>query len=207
MGKKYTLLSILLVILALGLVILPNKNGPKETSPKLMLSSANEKSRYLSVDQITHRIIENDPSLLLIDLRPASQFKIFALPGSINVISDSILSASNFDIFSQPGKDKVFYANSDLTAEMAWMICNRFSLKRMYVMKGGLNEWFNTIIEIGKPSVTASSTDLELLSFRNAARQYFTGAGQTIPVPATGNPGEKVTVTRKASGAKSGGGC
>ena len=207
MGKKYTLLSILLVILALGLVILPNKNGPKETSPKLMLSSANEKSRYLSVDQITHRIIENDPSLLLIDLRPASQFKIFALPGSINVISDSILSASNFDIFSQPGKDKVFYANSDLTAEMAWMICNRFSLKRMYVMKGGLNEWFNTIIEIGKPSVTASSTDLELLSFRNAARQYFTGTGQTIPVPAAGNPGEKVTVTRKASGAKSGGGC
>ena len=74
-------------------------------------------------------------------------------------------------------------------------------------MKGGLNEWFNTIIEIGKPSVTASSTDLELLSFRNAARQYFTGAGQTIPVPATGTPGEKVTVTRKASGAKSGGGC
>ena len=74
-------------------------------------------------------------------------------------------------------------------------------------MKGGLNEWFNTIIETGMVSITASTTDLELLSFRNAARQYFTGTGQTIPVPAAGNPGEKVTVTRKASGAKSGGGC
>lgn len=207
MEKKYTFLSILLVVLALGLVILPGKNDPKETNPRLLLSSVAEKSRYLSVDQITQRIIENDPSLMLIDLRPASQFKTFSLPGSMNIPTDSVLSSTNVEIFNQPGKDKVFYANSDLTAEMAWMLCSRFSLKRIYVMKGGLSEWFQTIIEPKSIPVTASSADLELQRFRNAARQYFTGAGQTSIVPAAVQTGEKVTVTRKAPGEKSGGGC
>ena len=89
MEKKYTILSILLVVLALGLVILPKKNERKETDPRLLLSAIAEKSRYLSADQVTHRIIENDPSLLLIDLRPADQFKAFALPGAVNIQPDS----------------------------------------------------------------------------------------------------------------------
>jgi len=207
MEKKYIYLSVLLVVLALGLVILPGKDDPKETNPKLLLSSVTEKSRYLSADQITHRIIENDPTLLLIDLRPASQFKTFALPGSMNIPVDSILISTNIEIFNQPGKDKVFYANSDLTAEMAWMLCNRFSLKRIYVMKGGLNEWFQTIIETKSLPVTASSADMELQSFRIAARQFFTGAGPSTVAPGAGQSSEKVIVTRKAPGEKSGGGC
>ena len=207
MEKKYALPSVLLVVLALGLVILPGKNDSRETDPNLLLSSVTEKSRYLSVDQITHRIIENDPTLMLIDLRPTSQFKTFALPGSINISSDSILSATNIERFNQPGKDKIFYATADLTAEMVWMVCARFSMKRIYVMKGGLNEWFHTIIEMKPVPVAASSSDLDLQSFRNAARQYFTGAGQKTVVPASGQSGEKVTVTRKAPGEKSGGGC
>ena len=63
------------------------------------------------------------------------------------------------------------------------------------------------IIEMKPVPVAASSSDLDLQSFRNAARQYFTGAGQKTVVPASGQSGEKVTVTRKAPGEKSGGGC
>jgi len=89
MERKYTILAILLIVLALGLVILPRTNEQKETNPKVLLSAIAEKSRYLTVDQVTHRIIENDPTLLLIDLRTADQFKTFALPGSLNITTDS----------------------------------------------------------------------------------------------------------------------
>jgi rhodanese-related sulfurtransferase len=196
-----------LIILALGLVILPGKNEWKETDPKILLGSIVEKSRYLSVDQVTHRIIENDPTLLLIDLRSADQFKTFALPGAINIQPDSLLSQSNLDLFSQPGKDKILYANADLTAEQCWLICTRHSLNRIYLMKGGLNEWYNTIIQTQSAKPTASSSDLDLISFRNAARMYFTGAGNIPVAPPTISTGEKIEVSRKAPAAKSGGGC
>jgi sulfur-carrier protein adenylyltransferase/sulfurtransferase len=207
MDRKYTILAVLLIVLALGLVVLPKKKEMKETDPKALLSALTEKSRFLSVDLITHRIIENDPTLLLIDLRPADQFKAFSLPGSINIQPDSLLSLATLGLLNQRGKDKILYSNSDLMAEKAWLLGTRFSISRLYILKGGLNEWYNTIIKPGEVSATASSADLDLLSFRNAARQYFTGAGQTSETPVATKAPEKVNVVRKAPVAKSGGGC
>lgn len=206
MSRKYTILSILMIVLALGLVILPKKNDHKEQDPKNLLTSITQKSRYLTVDMVTHRIIENDPTLLLIDIRPADLFKTFALPGAVNIQPDSLLSATALELMNQPGKDKVLYSNADLAAEKAWLICSRYSVNRMYIMKGGMNEWFNTIIKGQAVPATPSTTDLDLINFRNAARQYFTGEGNVTEVPVAAKPAEKVTITRKAP-ATSGGGC
>lgn len=207
MERKYTILAILLIVLALGLVILPKKSEQKETDPKVLLSAVVEKSRYLTVDQVTHRIIENDPALLLIDLRSADQFRTFALPGSFNLHPDSLLSSTNLELFNQPGKDKVLYANSDLTSEKAWTLCMRYSVGRIYIMKGGMNEWFNTIIKGKAISGTPSSTELDLLSFRNAARQFFIGSGEAGNASGAPVVSEKIQVIRKAPKAASGGGC
>ncbi|HEY3370636.1 MAG TPA: rhodanese-like domain-containing protein, partial [Prolixibacteraceae bacterium] len=122
MERKYTILAVLLIVLALGLVILPKKKEIRENDPKALLASLTEKSRFLSVDLITQRIIENDPTLMLIDLRPADQFKAFALPGAINIQPDSLLSVTSKELLNQPGKDKILYANSDLPAEKAWLL-------------------------------------------------------------------------------------
>jgi hypothetical protein len=207
MERKYTILSILLIILALGLVILPKKENRKEVDSKKPLSAIAEKSIYLTVDQIAHRIIENDPTLLLVDLRDAGQFKKFALPGAINIQADSLMCLSSVEIFSQPGKDKVLYANEDLTQEKIQLISAQFSSSRMYMMKGGLNEWTSTILKEQTASVTASSTEIDLINFRTAARQYFTGESKNTSVSVVPKTSEKITFTRKAPAASSGGGC
>ena len=196
-----------MIILALGLVVLPKKKEMKETDPKTLLSAIVEKSRYLSVDLVTHQIIENDPTLLLIDLRTADQFKLFALPGAVNIQPDSLLTATTLELMNQPGKDKVLFANSDLISEKAWLIATRSSVTRIYVMKGGMNEWFNTIIKEKPANSAASSTELDLISFRKAARQFFIGAGETASAPVKPKVKEKVQVIRKAPEASSGGGC
>jgi len=207
MERKYTILAVLMVVLALGLALVPKKKDLKETDPKTLLSAIAEKSRYLSVDQVTHRIIENDPTLMLIDLRPADQFKAFALPGAINIQPDSLLSASILALLNEPGKDKVLYANSDQLAEKAWVTGTRYAVTRLYVMKGGMNEWFNTIIKPAEVSETATSADHDLASFRTAARLYFTGGGQEAAKTAPVQKRENIQVVRKAPEAKSGGGC
>ena len=207
MERKYIFLATLLIVLALGLVILPRKNDRKEMPPKVLLSAIAEKSRYLSIDQVTHRIIENDPTLMLIDLRPAEQFRTFALQGSINLPIDSLLAGSTLEQFNQPGKDKVLIANSDLVSEKAWLLCSRNAVSRVYIMKGGMNEWFTTFIKENPVSGTPSSTDLDLLSFRKAAKQFFTGGGETINSTVVTAVKDGIPMVRKAPKAASGGGC
>lgn len=208
MQRKYTILSILLVILALGLVILPKKTNKTETDPRVLLTALAEKSRFLTTDLVSKRIIENDPTLLLIDLRPADQFKAFALPGAINIQPDSILSDSNSELLKQLGKDIVFYSNSDLASEKAWLLCARYVVyNRLYIMKGGLNEWYTTIVMGTDAAATASSAEFDLVNFRKAALQYFTGAGQTTEKTATEKTPVKIKVIRKAPEQSSGGGC
>ena len=207
MERKYTILAILLIVLALGLVILPKKKEFKETDPKVLLSAVVEKSRYLTVDQVTHRIIENDPTLLLIDLRSADQFKSFSLPGSVNILADSLLSKTNMELFIQPGKDKVLYGNADITSEKGWLLITRYKMNRIYIMKGGINEWFNTIVKEQPIKGTPSTADLELISFRKAARQFLIGSVETGKPSASTPIKEKVEVIRKAPKATSGGGC
>ena len=207
MERKYTILAVLMIVLALGLVLVPKKKELKETNPQTLLLAIAEKSRYQSVDQVTHRIIENDPTLMLIDLRPADQFKSFALPGAINIQPDSLLAKSTLALLNEPGKDKILYANSDQLAEKAWVTGTRYAIHRLYVMKGGMNEWFNTIIKPAEVSPTASSADHDLTSFRTAARIYFTGAGQEAAKTAPVQKRENIQVVRKAPEAKSGGGC
>lgn len=207
MKRKYFILATLLVILAFGLILLPGKNGPSEISPDVLLSSIVEKSRYLSADQVTHRIIENDPSLLLIDLRPDDQFRTFTLPGAMHVLPDSLLSPTYMELFSHPGKDKVFFSDADLMAEKAWLLCTRYSLSRIYIMKGGMNEWFNTIIHPKETSGTPSSAELDLMNFRKAARQYFIGTAETATRQESPAVKHSLTLVRKTPASKSGGGC
>ena len=207
MERKYKILAVLLVVLALGLVVLPKGNQLKEAGPQTILTAIASNSHYLSADQVTHRIIENDPTLMLVDLRPADQFKAFALPGSISMNPDSLLSESTLELFRQPGKDKVLYANGEQIAEKGWLLFSRFAVTRVYIMKGGMNEWYNTIIKEKPVQGTPSSVDLDLLSFRKAAREFFTGSHEGITASQSADAKEKVQITRKTPKASSGGGC
>jgi rhodanese-related sulfurtransferase len=174
---------------------------------KNQLRAIAEKSRYLTVDQVAHRIIENDPTLLLVDIRDARQFKKNALQGAINIHPDSLLSFSSIELFNQPGRDKVLYVESDLTNEVINVIDSRYSSARIYIMKGGLNEWTNTILKEQTTSAIASSSEIDLINFRSAARQYFTGDSKNANISVAPKSNEKVTFTRKTPAASSGGGC
>jgi rhodanese-related sulfurtransferase len=212
MDRRYTILTILLIVAAFGLLILPDRGKTKEINPRELLVSIDDPARFLSTDLITERIIGADPSLLLIDVRPADQFRQFALQGAINIPLDSLLSPQWKDILLQPGKDKVFYSNADIEADQSWQLCRRNSIPRIFVMKGGLNHWFNTIMKSTTPPATAPSEAIDLYNFRLAARQYFTGGATSSSVqPGTDNTatkksGEQVKVIKKES-PKTGGGC
>lgn len=206
MNKRYLLLAVIVVLLGVGMLFMPNSNDNKQVNPELLLTAIDDPSRFLTTDDITDRLVRKDPALLLLDVRPAAQFKSFSIPGSVNLPVDSLLSASAMEMLKQDAKDKVFCSNSDVTADQAWIICKRLGLKRIYVMQGGINQWFNTIVKATKPAESASSKTMELYQFRVAACQHFYGSPEMAAAPKP-EPRKTVTVIKKASEAASGGGC
>jgi rhodanese-related sulfurtransferase len=207
MNKRYLLLAGIIIALGVGILFMPAKDTAKQTKPELLLAAIDDPSRFLTTDDITDRLVKKDPALMLIDVRPESQFKAFSIPGAINIPVDSLLSISAQEMLNQKEMDKVFFSNADVTSDQAWIICKRIGLHRIYVMQGGVNKWFNTIVKAEKPAEAAPIEAMELYQFRMAACQHFFGSPEMAAAPKADADKKKVSVVKKKSEAASGGGC
>merc|ERR1711879_332387 len=128
------------------IAFLPEKKYTGELTPEKLLTAINDNSRYISSDQIAHRLIESDPSVLLIDVRDTASFKQYSLPGATNIPLDSLLSPSWAGFLDQDFVTKVFYSNGSVYAAQAWTLATRLGYKNVYILKGGLNNWVETIL-------------------------------------------------------------
>lgn len=204
MQKRYIVLTLLLLAVTFGLTQLPEKGERIPVKPEQMLLKANDDSRYLSTHFIAKRLIERDPSLFLIDVRMIYENEEYNIPGSINIPLEEIASPDGEAYVDQDAMDIVFYSNSDIYADQAWMLCEQRGYKNLYVMKGGLNEWFKTIIKPTPPDETAPSEAFEQYAFERAASIYF---GGTSAGAAVEHPAKKDVVVRKKEKKAAEGGC
>jgi sulfur-carrier protein adenylyltransferase/sulfurtransferase len=204
MSKKYFIPIFLLVGLGLVLVLLPAKKSYKEVQPEELLRQISSQSRFISPDIVADRLIKKDPSLQLVDVRNAEQFLEFTLPGAVNIPLQDIFLPEKQELFTLKGMNYVFFSNGDILSDQAWILCTRKGLKNIFVMKGGLNEWFNSFFLLQPPPETSSSEEIELYQFRNGVKQFFTG-GETEVLPKQET--ETISITPKAKKSAAEGGC
>jgi rhodanese-related sulfurtransferase len=203
-SRTYLILAILLAGLAFVLVLLPKTTRNKEIQPELLIKKINDPARFLSPDFIAERLINEDPSIMLIDVRSPEQFVEFTMPGAMNIPLSEVIKPDWEEYLNQDDKDLIFFSNDDLYADQAWILCTRLNYKNLYVMKGGLNQWFKDIINPVLPVETAPKEEFDLYSFRKAASLYFSGAGNDIQVE---NKNEKNILIKREKKTTTAGGC
>ena len=204
MNIKYSLLIALVLILSVILLVLPEKKSTDEISPKALLLELKEQTHYKSTDEIADRLINKDPSIFLIDVRMSDAYFEYSLPGAENIPLEDILHPDWADYLDQENREVIFFSNSDVFAEQAWLLARRMGYENLYVMKGGLNQWFETIIQPVAPKETASTSEFDLYDFRKGASIYFCG-GQLVVSDETAQ--DVVVVTRKKKKTVIEGGC
>ncbi len=177
MNKNYIILTILMLVLAVGTLFLRMSNEPKQIDPEELLQEIIQPTRYVTTDQVAKMIIQGDPSLMLIDVRSTDEYIEYTLPGAVNIPLEDLLVEDNLLYLGIPGKKVVFVSNDDIKADQAWVLTKRLGYGSTYVLKGGINCWMQTIIDPQQPEETAAATDFETYSFRKGAQMYFTGAG------------------------------
>ena len=172
-SKRYLFLATLLILLAGGLVLLPKYQKQEGIKPELLLANAISPERYISTDELADRIINQDPSILLIDVRDSISYLRNTIPNAVNIPLKDILKENFEGYLNQDEYDVILFSNDNFYADEAWILCNRLNFQNLRVLKGGMNNWFNTIINPTKPTENMAGIDFELFSTRKAASMYF----------------------------------
>ncbi len=191
---RYVILASVLILLAGGLVLLPKYEKQEGISPENLLANAISPERYITTDELANRIINQDPSLLLIDVRDEDHFKKYTLPNAVNIPLSKVLEEDSEPYLNQDAYDVVLFSNDNFHSDQAWILCNRLKYENLHVLKGGLNEWFNTIINPKVPVENMASNEFEQYSFRKAASMYF---GVAYPEKVVQKPVVKKYVSSK----------
>ena len=142
LSLRYKILAAVLIVLAGGLVLLPKYEKHEGISPEALLSKAISPERYITTNELADRIINQDPSLLLIDVRDKNTFQTYSLPNAVNIPLKKILEEDSEPYLNQDEFDVILFSNDNFHSDQAWLLCNRIDYKNLYVLKGGINEWF-----------------------------------------------------------------
>ncbi len=139
--------SVLLVGVGIILAFLPfNAVRSFQLRPGELLAKSVSEDHYFIVDQVARFLNNEDSTVQLIDLRSAQQFSECNIPGSINIPLSDLLNPMWEQTLNQKNVKIIFYGNGDQTANYAWTIATGLGYPNIYVMKGGLNEWFDTVM-------------------------------------------------------------
>lgn len=171
-------LKIAMYLIPLGVIIAAvpeNKTKPYKLTPPQLLEEVREGAQFVSTDQIADMIIQEDPSLQLIDVRSSDEFEKFHLPGAINIPLTDLLNDDWEAYINQDVKMNVFYSNGNTYANEAWMITRQLGYLNNYVMMGGMNYWAETIMNPEKPATTSPDDEFALYDFRKGASQALGG--------------------------------
>jgi rhodanese-related sulfurtransferase len=165
------------VLLCLGLIIafLPRSgNSSFSVRPKNLLSELLDKNTYFSVDQVARFIVEEDSTVQIIDLRTPEEFGKANVPGSINLPYNTLIDRNPASILNNGKTRNVFYSNGDFDSNYALAISRGLNIKNTYVMKGGLNEWYNTIMNSSFTGEKITARENSLFETRTRAKKMFT---------------------------------
>jgi rhodanese-related sulfurtransferase len=170
---RYQILAMIFIVLAGGLVLLPKYQKHEGIKSEMLLSNAISPERYISTDQIANKIINQEPSFILIDVRDADSYKKYSLPNAVNIPLAKLLNEESLPYLNQSQFDVVFFSNDNFYADQAWVLCRRLGFKNLRVLNGGLNKWFTTIINPEIPNEDMPEEAFALYSTRKASSMYF----------------------------------
>ncbi len=164
-------------LLCMGLILafFPNtSNRSFIVKPHHLLSEMLDGETFLTVDQVAGFVVSEDSTVQIIDLRSPGEFRTLNIPGSINIPYNELLENDRGIFISKEKTRIIFYSNGDFDSNYALVISRGMNHKNTYVMKGGLNEWFNTVMNSTFTGERISVRENALFETRTKARKMFT---------------------------------
>jgi len=173
------ILALIFVPVAFVLAFAPAKtNKPFKLTASELLDEVNSSVQYKFPDEIADRLIQQDPFLILVDVRSPEEYEKFSLPGAINIPLPQLLTDDNLSILSQTDFEHVFFSNGTVSAAEAWMITRQLGYENNFVLMGGLNYWAEVIMNPEQPASTSPNDEIAKYDFRKGASMVLGGGAE-----------------------------
>ena len=168
-------ITILLVGLGVLLAFMPNPSTKKfKLKPDELLAKSVSDEIYFTVDEVARFVNTEDSTVQLIDIRSAEEFKKCNIPGSVNIPFADLLNPEWNGYFNQKEIRKIFYGNGEQIANAAWTVVTGMGAENCFVVKGGMNEWFKTVMLTKFEGERITPRENALFENRYKARDIFT---------------------------------
>jgi rhodanese-related sulfurtransferase len=174
-------LAVFLVGAGLILAFLPaQKPLMFKVKPAELLAIYRQEGNSFSVDQVAKFVNDEDTTIRLIDVRTPHEYRECTIPGSINIPLADLLNPDWQGYLNQEKVRNILFSNSDEKAGFAWSVVTGLGYKNNFVMAGGMNEWFRTVMLSEFSGGAITPRENVLYENRYRARRTFT---QTNSLP------------------------
>lgn len=166
--------TVLLVGMGILLAFMPNSSSKTfKLKPDELLAKSASDEIYFFVDEVARFVNTEDSTIQLVDLRNEEEFRKSNIPGSVNIPFEEFLNQNYTGYLNQENVRTVFYGNGDQLANMAWTIATGLGYHNNFVMKGGLNEWYKTVMLTKFEGETITPRENAIFENRYKARDIF----------------------------------
>ena len=127
------------------------------------------KIKFMTADELAFRILDNDKSIQIIDVRSLREFKKLSLPKSLSFSVNELFNKSVEKILTIKYKKNIFIADDELTSKRAAIIADKLGYVEPVFLKEGLSGFKKEILEFQMPSEIKSRRETDTFRFREKA--------------------------------------
>ena len=128
----------------------------------------------MSAIELARWIRARRSGLRVIDVRTASEFRIFHLPGAEHIALEALA-----DTRFGPDETIVLYSEVGIHGGQAWVFLRALGHRRVFFLRGGLHEWLDDVMS---PAIAADAPPEALAAFAEIAElsRWFGGTPRWI---------------------------
>ena len=168
-------ISALLLALSIFLLFFTGRESDRfRVKPEALSQWATGDTSAIPVDEVARFLISETPGILLIDVREEAAFREMCLPGAIHIPLGKLSSQGYRQLLDDRNGRRIFYSNGDDLSTAALTIAAGLGYRHCYRMEGGLNGWYEKIMNATFSGERLSARENALLTTRFEARRLFT---------------------------------
>jgi rhodanese-related sulfurtransferase len=166
----HRLAALAAVVVALVLLRLPDHKAHVLAQAADPVYQRAHPVRAMEPDELAFRLLDRDPRLLVVDVRPEEAYKQMPLPGSVNVPVGELFGRQWAPVLGRHGAVRVFVDEHGGDALQAALVAERLGYDDVRVLRGGLAELKRTILEEPRAVVLRTAAEQDAARFRAEAR-------------------------------------
>lgn len=111
-----------------------------------IIDIANINAKYIDPREMAFRILDQDESIQLLDLRLAEEYHENGLPQAVNIQYEDLTNNSWKEILDNPTKTKIIIADSEIKELQALQVLQSLGYQNFVLLKGGFNTFVSGIL-------------------------------------------------------------